>query len=151
MHGRDAGLKGRLGRRQPDRHAVEEDLARIRREQAGQNLDQGGLARSILAEEGVDFAGLQVEVDVHQGVDAGKGAVQPADFQHAACRQRGRVGCCRRRRVTELVGQDVPPARRVTFSHLAHGRLIEPGLAGHVVQCETRRPAMTGPPTGYRS
>jgi len=73
-------LKGRLGRRQLNRRTAEKDLAGISGKQAGEDPDQGGLARPVLAHQGVDFTFIQIEIDVHQSTDAGERAVEAADF-----------------------------------------------------------------------
>ena len=46
-----------------DRLAVDQDLARIRRGKPVQDVHQRGLAGAVLAEEGVNLAGPQIEVD----------------------------------------------------------------------------------------
>ena len=53
-----------------DRHAVEQDLAGIGGEQPVQDVHQGALAGAVLAEEGVDLARPDVEVDPVVGDDA---------------------------------------------------------------------------------
>ena len=40
---------------------------------AGDDLDQGGFARAVFADEGVDFAGAEVEGDALERLDAGEG------------------------------------------------------------------------------
>ena len=50
-----------------DRLAVEQDLAGVGPVQPGQDVHQRALAGAVLAEQGVDLAGAQVEVDVVVG------------------------------------------------------------------------------------
>ena len=57
---RRAGDHGRL--------AVDADRARVRLVDAGQDLDQGALARAVLPDQRVDLAGPQVERHVGQGL-----------------------------------------------------------------------------------
>ena len=52
---------GRAG--DPDRRPVEQDLALVGRGQPVQDVHQGRLARPVLAEEGVDLARVDLEVD----------------------------------------------------------------------------------------
>ncbi len=53
-----------------DRAAVEQDLALVRRGQPVQDVHQGGLAGAVLAEQGVDLAGPDLEADAVVGDDA---------------------------------------------------------------------------------
>ena len=48
---------------------------------AGEEFDEGRLARAVFAAEGVDFAGAEVEGDVPQGGDAGEFFGQAAGFE----------------------------------------------------------------------
>ena len=48
---------------------VDEDVADIGLDDAGHDLDQGGLARAILAQERIDLAGHQLERDIVEGLD----------------------------------------------------------------------------------
>ena len=50
--------------------AVEQDLALVGRGQPVEDVHQGRLAGAVLAEQGVDLAGPDVEVDVVVGDDA---------------------------------------------------------------------------------
>ena len=57
--------RDRVARRaEGHRLAVHEDLAAVRPIQPGQHVHQGALAGAVLAQEGVDLAGAQVEIDV---------------------------------------------------------------------------------------
>ena len=53
----DAGVLGLARSREPDRPAVETDLAFVLGDRAGQDLHERALARAVLAAEGVDLAG----------------------------------------------------------------------------------------------
>ena len=48
-------------------HTLEQDRAAVRLVDAGQDLDQGALAGTVLADQAVDLAGAQVHRDVGQG------------------------------------------------------------------------------------
>jgi hypothetical protein len=52
-----------------DFRPVQQDGPPVRLLQAGDDLDQGGLAGPVLPDQGVDLAGLDVEADVLQRVD----------------------------------------------------------------------------------
>ena len=72
VHGRDAEFDGRLGRGDLDRLAEPGDLALIGAMDAGEHLDQGRLARAVLAEDAVHLAGKHIQVDSAQRVHAGE-------------------------------------------------------------------------------
>jgi hypothetical protein len=69
---RDAVAERGMRRRQRDRFAIDADLALVRLVDAGQDLDQRGLARPVFADKRGDLAGIEREADVRQRVDAGK-------------------------------------------------------------------------------
>ena len=52
--------------------ALERDGAGILAVDAGQDLHERGLAGAVLADEGMHLAGAQLELGVHQGLDAGE-------------------------------------------------------------------------------
>ena len=62
-HGGDAVRPGHGRARQPHRLAVDRDAASIRLDDAGQELDQRALAAAVLAQDGVDLAGRERDVD----------------------------------------------------------------------------------------
>ena len=69
----DAGVAG-VGRAvEDDRLAVEQHLAGVRPVHAGEGLDQGRLARAVLAGERVRLAGEQLQGDVAQGPHGAEG------------------------------------------------------------------------------
>jgi hypothetical protein len=49
---------------------------------AGQNLDQRGLSRAVLAHDGVDFAGGEGEIDLLQGMGAEEALVDLVQLQN---------------------------------------------------------------------
>jgi hypothetical protein len=61
---RDAGFHRVLGAGQGQGLTVEQQLALVRRVETGDDLDQRGLARAVVAEQGQDLAGADLEVDV---------------------------------------------------------------------------------------
>ena len=66
---RPAAIASR-GDRNATGRAVDADLALVRPVQAGEDVHQRALAGAVLAEQGVDLAGAQLEVDVVVGDDA---------------------------------------------------------------------------------
>lgn len=72
VDGGDAEAHGGDGRAQGDLFAAPGDRAVVRLVGAGQDLDERGLPRAVLAEQAVHFAGLDVEVDAVEGPDTGE-------------------------------------------------------------------------------
>ena len=72
VHGGNAHVLGVLRGLDGDRAvvALEVDVAAVLLVDAGQDLDERGLARAVLAHEGVDLARTEREVDVLQGLHA---------------------------------------------------------------------------------
>ena len=68
----DPGGDGVARRAHPQRPSVEQHLAGLGPLQAEQHTHQGALAGAVLAEEGVDLPGANVEVNVVVGDDAGE-------------------------------------------------------------------------------
>jgi hypothetical protein len=62
VDGLDAGGAGVHRRAEMHRLAVEEDLAAVRDQRAGQRLDQAGLAGAVVADHREDLAGVELEV-----------------------------------------------------------------------------------------
>jgi hypothetical protein len=80
---------------QTDRRAAQRQRARVGRKRAGDEVDQRALAGAIFAEEHVDFAGAQIEVDVVERENARKplaDAGQPQDFHGVGGRSAARFG-----------------------------------------------------------
>ena len=81
IDGTDTQLLGLQGRTGVDRGAVQDDRAPVPAIGAGQALDQRGLARAVLAQQGVDLARRDVQVDIVQRARAGKQLGQRPDRQ----------------------------------------------------------------------
>ena len=74
--------------------AVEQDPAGVDREVPGQRLDQGRLARAVVADERDDLAGGDLEVGAVEGLDVAEGPAEPAgleDGAHDATSRHGRA------------------------------------------------------------
>ena len=84
VDGADPDGLGVLGGSDVDVLPVEGDGAGIRPLDAGQDLDQRGLAGAVLADEGVDLAWCQVEVHALEGLHAGEGFLDAAHGQEEA-------------------------------------------------------------------
>ena len=74
----DARLLDRLDRGSGEVGAVEGDGAGVGRVRAGQDVHEGGLARAVLAEKGVDLPARDVEVHAPQDGDAAERLVDAA-------------------------------------------------------------------------
>ncbi|MNL16005.1 hypothetical protein D3C87_1370260 [compost metagenome] len=74
----DPGMAGIDGRGEMHLLPLEKDLAAIGLDGTGQRLDQRGLARAIVADDGQDFPGHQVEVAIVEGGDAAIALVEGA-------------------------------------------------------------------------
>jgi hypothetical protein len=61
------------------RLAVQQHLAAVLAVDTGQDLHQRGLARAVLAHQGMDLAGAQVELHPVQRLDAGEGLAEVLD------------------------------------------------------------------------
>ncbi len=70
VDGRDAELAGAVGGVVFEGGAVEGDGTGVGLDGSGEDFDEGAFAGSVFADEGVDFAGLEVEGDVFEGADA---------------------------------------------------------------------------------
>ena len=73
----DAESTGIVGRADLDRRTVDRDLALVRRVDPLQDLHQGRLAGAVAADQGVDLALAQVEVDPVQDAGAGEALADP--------------------------------------------------------------------------
>ena len=109
--------------RDGSRRALDQILPRVRRVDPGDDLHQSALARSVLAEERVDIAGIQGQRHVVKGADAGKrladvlqleqrrtGPVSRRIHRHAHNRRRSARSIRRRLTVRAL---SIPPADRM--------------------------------------
>ena len=115
---RDAGPLGVGGAAEDPRLAGDGDRAAVDRVDAGERLDEGGLAGAVLAHERVDLAGAEEEVDAVEREDAGE-----ADGDAAHLDDRGDFGVRRHgasltfslRSGTSAGGRcDRPPAESLT-------------------------------------
>ena len=85
MNGDDAMTPGGAGVVESHRPAGDEDFAGVGGEDAAQEVDEGALAGTVLADEGVNAAGAEGERGVFQGADAGEGfaeVFQPHRVRH---------------------------------------------------------------------
>src|SRR5699024_9817156 len=80
VHHADTVLDGLRGRVETYLLAADEDVALVRPVHAVQGLHQRGLARAVLADDGVHGAGSHADVDVVVGHDAGKTFGDPAQL-----------------------------------------------------------------------
>src|SRR5262249_8990142 len=80
------------GTSERQRLAVEPHLARVGHDPAPEHLDQGGLARAVLADERVDLSGPDLEVDVRERPDARVWLGEAADGEEAHERARAPAG-----------------------------------------------------------
>ena len=89
MPGRD-----RVARRaERDRLAVDQDLARVRPVEPGEDVHQRALAGAVLAEQRVDLAAAQVEVDAVVRQHAGEALDDPARLERGHGPRRRRRSC----------------------------------------------------------
>ena len=86
-HG-DSRVAGVGGAVEDDGLAVEEHLTGVRSVHPGEGLDEGRLARAVLAGEGVHLAGEQLQGHVPQGAHGAEGLRDVLERQH-----RGRTRC----------------------------------------------------------
>ena len=75
----EATSRARIG--DADGRAVKDDLALVGREDAVDHLDQGRFSRAVLAEESVNLAGLDAQIDVVVRADAWKGLADAGELQ----------------------------------------------------------------------
>ena len=80
-HGLDAELAGALDREADDLPPREQDLAPVRLMDAGDDLDERGLARPVVAEQPDDLTGIQAKVDPLEHLDAAERLVRPVAAQ----------------------------------------------------------------------
>ena len=87
VHHGNAVLQRFLRGAERDRTATEQDLACIGMVDAEQALEQRGLARAVLAHQGVHGMGSDLQLRIVQRLDAGKALVDAAHLQQElACR-----------------------------------------------------------------
>ncbi len=85
VHHADPGIERIAGRMELHVLAVDQHPPSIGRVHAGDDLHHGGLAGAVLADQAVDLAFAQLEIDVAQGRDAAEGL---RDALHAQARDR---------------------------------------------------------------
>ena len=90
----DAERRRRLRVGDPPHLAVDLDLAAVGRDEPDQDLHQRRLAGAVLAEDAVDLAAVEVEVDAVAGDDVAVALGDPCGWRRrdAADRSRSQVG-----------------------------------------------------------
>ena len=78
---RDAELDARGLLHRGDVAALEQHLALRRQEHAGEEIDEGGLAGAVRADQRVARAGLQPEIDVARGGERAEALAERAGFE----------------------------------------------------------------------
>ena len=63
---------------------VDEHLARVGHERAGQGADEGGLAGAVVADDGDDLVGVHLQVDVDEGARGAVALGHPAQREDRA-------------------------------------------------------------------
>ena len=97
----DAEIDRLVRRRQRNRRAAPQDFARRARMDAGQELDERGLAGAVFADDGVNFALLKFEIDGFEGVRRAEPLVEFSKSEKGLgvgsggwiCRGHGRARC----------------------------------------------------------
>ena len=120
IDGGDARIDRSLGRPRRDLDAVEANDARVAREHAGDHLDQGGFAGAVLAEQRMDFAGPEREVDTLQRAQRAKTLGDPANLQQ------------RRRGIGAFVHLDITPTGVRMDANARYVHLIETACSNGV-------------------
>ena len=108
VHHGQTHRRGREGVLDHHRVAVQADLAGVGGVQAQQDPHERGLARAVLAEEPVDLAPLDRQVDSVAGDDVAEAFGDPVEFERGG--GGGRTGLPRRRR----------PGRRALGDRMRH-------------------------------
>ena len=91
----DARLLRLGGRGEVDVLAVEAELARVAAVEPGDDLHERGLARAVLADEGVDRAGIEREAAGAEGDDGAERLGDPATARARGCGAAGVAVTCR--------------------------------------------------------
>ncbi len=81
VHHADTGRAGIARRTEMDWHTIEQHPALEGGIDAGDDFHQGALAGPVLADEPVNFAGPQHEIDIPKGLDAAKRLRDAVEFQ----------------------------------------------------------------------
>ena len=130
----DAGSHRISRAREVDWTAQESDLACVGRIKTGNELDQRAFARAIRAEQGMDFAGSDVEIDSVERHDAGKGFSQTANAENIVLpREAPRLlecasmsGIMRKLAASDLAKAFRFPTRSSTIAASLHRRSVQP-------------------------
>ena len=77
-------MADRLRRHALDLAAVQRDGAAVGREQAGDQIEQRGLAGAVRPDQGVDFAGADLQARIGHGANAAEGLRDAAHLEHGA-------------------------------------------------------------------
>ena len=106
VDGGDPEVGGRLGAVQVDRLALPEDLARVGLPDARDRLDQGGLARAVVADERGHLARGDGQVDVAERPDGAEVLADAAQFEQrrVLVRASSRISRSRRGRRPAAIG-----------------------------------------------
>src|SRR5262249_23772714 len=90
---REAEIHDPVRRKAPERTPVEVDGAAIERNEAGEQIEDRGLARAVRPKHAGDGARLQGERDVPDGVQAAEVLVEPVGRQESGHRMRRLTRC----------------------------------------------------------
>src|SRR5918998_5404424 len=82
VYGLDAPLARVVRRGELCHLTLEDDLARVRFQNPGYDVDQGGLAGPVVPDERRNLAPTDLEVHVLEGLYRPEGLVYPPDLQH---------------------------------------------------------------------
>src|SRR3989449_11492589 len=80
-YGADAALPRVVDGAELDGRPPQEDVAGVGAERASDDVDERGLARTILAEQDVDLSGSQIEVDAVERLYTGEPLAYPAQAE----------------------------------------------------------------------
>src|SRR2546427_9038427 len=80
-YGADAALPRVVDGAELDGRPAQEDVAGVGAERASDDVDERGLARTILAKQDVDLSGSQIEVDAVEGLYTGEPLAHPAQAE----------------------------------------------------------------------
>ena len=82
VNGFDAMGTGFLNRPEPHLFALEEDLARVRPVETRQDLNEGALPGTVVADQAQHFPSLKFEVDIPEGNNGAEGFGNAFGAQH---------------------------------------------------------------------
>src|SRR5207248_1049906 len=93
VHGLDPDAAGVERRAEADVLAVDEDLALVRLERARERLDQRRLAGPVVADDGDDLAGVEVEIGARERDDLAAALDEPARLEDRRRSAHARLRC----------------------------------------------------------